>query len=354
MNRIFPQLLFYVNYLRFRPTFKHFLEKAGDGTVIALADACIPELQAVAANGLSQCCEGFDGWTGTAPIILVRKRMLLTFMRFGGYNTPPDIAPSRLARKLLKDVDGFITDLQERLRIVGTDASINAYTTFANALEKAKYGGIMVREPLFIPAAGEADTLFVVFAGMCCFPEFRKSIAELGGADQLHILDPHRAWYMQDPDGKWQGFEFYSAILTEALQKITTAKTYRRICALGNSAGGAAALLFSAHVDRVLAFCPQTRISPQHIPAEIHDKYAAQMLKSIEAALAAGKSVWVHRGISETDIEQCSRLPDGVGLTIHDDFNKHNVPAHLKRKNRLIDVLRAAVADGAHRTRISK
>jgi hypothetical protein len=345
MNSFKNQITFFWAYSRFKPRFRQFLKNASDDCVVALANECIPKLRAIADEGLSQCCEGFDAWTGTAPVILIREALLLTFMRATGLPAPADVELTRWTRKLLKNTDVFIEALQERLRVIGTDASIHAYTAFANVLERAKHGGITVSAPLFIPAEQEADTLVVVFAGMCCFPEFRKSIAELGTTDQLHILDPHRAWYMQDPEGLWRGFEFYTALLEEHIEKISALKKYRRTLGLGNSAGGAAACLFSAHVDRVLAFCPQTRIAPEHIPVEIRDKYAQKIQERIQAALLDGKSIHVHRGISKTDIDQCSRLPAGVELTIHDDFNKHNVPAHLKRKNTLVDTLRAVIHD---------
>lgn len=89
--------------------------------------------------------------------------------------------------------------------------------------------------------------------------EFFNSISDIK-CDKIFLRDFNQGWYHKGVDSKLDRLDK----ITEYLQEIISANQYQKICFIGNSMGGYAALLFGSllKVDRVLAFAPQTFINP--------------------------------------------------------------------------------------------
>jgi len=334
---------------RFVTEFETFLVRLSHEALFAYARTCTEKLEEIRQAGFDAVNEGFNPDQGTKPINLIPDKFFPVFANQLESSFAIDDIPLR-EEKIVFDffksdnpVDIAIRALQNKLLGIGSEASMKVYIAFTNMLEKTMQGGVTAREPLFVDAGKDADVLYVIFAGMVCFPEFKKSVASLGQVDQLHILDPHRSWYMQGPGGEWDGYAYYSGILEAQLCKRKSEKHYRKICFLGNSMGGSAACLFSPMADAVLAFCPQTEAVMKDIPVEEADRYKRLLRENIEKALSAGVQITVHRGVKPTDIDQCSRLPSGVDLVVHEACSEHNVPGYLKSQGRLPEVLGSVV-----------
>jgi hypothetical protein len=321
------------------------LDRAGVDGLFRLADTCTRHLQTLLEEGFDNVNEGFNPEEGTKPIVLIREKLLPVFA--DELSTPDlldgiGVEEPKIVFDLFRSrhpVDLAIKGLQEKLLLLGNENSMKVYIEFTNTLETALHGGVSAKDPLFVKADRPADTLYVIFAGMVCFPEFKKSIQSFGHIDQLHILDPNRSWYMQGPDGEWNGAETYAAILKEQIDTLSRETDYRKICFLGNSMGASAACFFSTQADAVLAFCPQTEIVRKEIPQEVSERYQQQFRANLTAAHAAGTELRIHRGVSESDILQCSRLPDGIEPIVHDGCEAHNLPGYLKAQGQLLDVL---------------
>lgn len=313
--------------------------------VFRLARACTLKLEDVLQQGFEEVNEGFNPGEGTQPIVLVRASLLPVLSELlespGDWETL-DLGEAKIVFDFFKSehpVDLAVKALQNKLLMAGSDEAMNVYTNLTNTLEKTLHGGLTVDEPLFFPAERPARTLYVVFAGMVCFPEFKKSLRGFGDIDQLHVLDPTRSWYMRGPEGEWNGYEHYTAVLRRNLDALKAKRAYGRVCFLGNSMGAAAACLFSEHADAVLAFCPQTVIPRDTIPEEVKDRYQRLLFDNLTNAHAAGKRLSIHRGVSANDIAHCDRLPPGIEPIVHEGCDAHNLPGHLKSQGVLLDVL---------------
>jgi hypothetical protein len=92
--------------------------------------------------------------------------------------------------------------------------------------------------------------------GMPVF-EFFNSISDIE-CDKLFLRDFNQSWYQKGVDSELNHIDKITKYLED---KINT-KQYNRICFLGNSMGGYAAILFGSilNVDTVIAFAPQTFI----------------------------------------------------------------------------------------------
>ncbi|MDT8391418.1 MAG: hypothetical protein RRC34_13015 [Lentisphaeria bacterium] len=322
-----------------------FLARLSHEELYAFARTCTEKLEEILRQGFAAVNEGFNPDEGTKPINLIREKLFPVFgSKLASTFTADDI-PLR-EEKIIFDmfksehpVDVAIKSLQEKLKLIADETSMATYVAFTNALDKAIHGGLTVRDPMFVKADAPADALYVVFAGMVCFPEFKKSIARLGHVDQLHILDPHRSWYMQGPEGKWNGYGYYTRMLDKHIGKLKAETPYRKVCFLGNSMGGSGACLYATRADAVLAFCPQTIIPKQGVPEEVNQTYRKRLAENLTAAWAAGKQIRIHRGGGDSDVVQCGRLPDIITPIVHEGCGVHNLPGYLKEQGTLMDVL---------------
>lgn len=91
--------------------------------------------------------------------------------------------------------------------------------------------------------------------------EFFRSLSAMD-CDKVFIRDKHQAWYHRGVD---DDIETIDALRGE-LTAITSRRGYSRVCFLGNSMGGYAAILFGLMVgaDAILAFAPQTFVDRKH------------------------------------------------------------------------------------------
>jgi hypothetical protein len=329
----------------FTQRINQFLDQSDPPELFRFAGTCTSVLQNLLEEGFDSVNEGFNPDEGTKPIVLIRERLLPVFS--SQLQSPVtfdnlDLQEPKIVFDLFKSqhpVDLAIKALQEKLLLIGNEDSMKVYIEFTNTLETALHGGVSAKDPLFVKAQQPAEVLYVIFAGMVCFPEFKKSIESFGDVDQLHILDPHRSWYMQGPEGEWNGYEHYCSILKTEIEKRKANTPYKKICFLGNSMGGSAACLYSGFADAVLAFCPQTDIVRKEIPEEVSTTYKQLLKTNLEQSVAAGTDITVHRGVSESDIAQCNRLPDCIQPVVHEGCTVHNLPGYLKDQGILLDVL---------------
>jgi hypothetical protein len=322
-----------------------YLNQLTETELFEFTATCTDKLEEVLLQGFDNVNEGFNPYEGTKPINLIREKLFPVFERKLETTFTTEDIPLREEKIIYKyftsdhPLDLAIKALQEKLKLIASPESMMSYVAFTNALEKTIHGGLSAQDPMFVKADKPAEFLYVVFAGMVCFPEFKKSISSFGSIDQLHVLDPNRSWYMQGPEGEWDGYEYYTQVLSEQLRKLKAETPYKRVCFLGNSMGGSAACLYAQHADAVLAFCPQTEIPLKTIEKAVNDRYQTILAKNLSASKAAGKKICIHRGIGERDIAQCDRLPEGIDPIIHEGCDVHNLPGYLKEQGILLDVL---------------
>ncbi len=91
--------------------------------------------------------------------------------------------------------------------------------------------------------------------------EFFNSISDIP-CDKLFLRDFSQAWYQKGVDSRLNHID---KIITY-IQDKTRKNRYDKICFLGNSMGGYAAILFGSiiNVDTVISFAPQTFINRFH------------------------------------------------------------------------------------------
>lgn len=104
--------------------------------------------------------------------------------------------------------------------------------------------------------------LLVSFGGIqqaLGFPvfEFFNSISDIP-CDKIFLRDFHQQWYQKGVDTELNHIDK----ITTYLKNIIAENDYDKICFLGNSMGGYAAILFGSilNVDTVMAFAPQSYI----------------------------------------------------------------------------------------------
>lgn len=321
------------------------LQSLSPEELYAFAGVCTAKLEEILAQGFATVNEGFNPDEGTKPINLIREKLFPVFEeRLPSAFTTAEI-PLR-EEKIIFDMfksqhplDLAIKGLQDTLKLLANETSMMTYVALTNALDKALHGGLTASDPMFVKAEQPADTLYVIFAGMVCFPEFKKSISSLGTVDQLHILDPNRSWYMMGPEGEWDGYEHYNRVLEEEIGKLKADNAYTKVCFLGNSMGASGACLYSHHADAVLAFCPQTEIPRKETPEDVMTSYRELLTKNLSDAAAAGKTIDIHRGVGASDIKQCARLPESITPIVHEGCDVHNLPGYLKEQGTLLEVL---------------
>jgi hypothetical protein len=90
--------------------------------------------------------------------------------------------------------------------------------------------------------------------GMPVF-EFYNSIKDIN-CDKIFLRDFHQSWYQKGVDDNINNIDKLIVFLSNETN------TYKKVCFLGNSMGGYAALLFGniLKVNKILAFAPQTFI----------------------------------------------------------------------------------------------
>lgn len=87
--------------------------------------------------------------------------------------------------------------------------------------------------------------------------EFFNSISDIP-CDKVFLRDFHQQWYQKGVDSELDNIDK----VIDYLKEIITQNDYNKVCFLGNSMGGYAAILFGSilNVDTVIAFAPQSFI----------------------------------------------------------------------------------------------
>lgn len=229
------------------------------------------------------------------------------------------------------------------------------------------------------PRQGRAGTLVVAFSSLgngLVRHEFGGSLAKINNQllqphdddervedrtfDVLFIADPSQSWYSKDSRGGGCGFDEY-------VRRIHIAsRPYERVCMVGDSMGGSAALLFS-HLARggaVVAFAPQVDLcSDSHVgrydmTPRVREEFHDRIVGSVGRALQGGIRVTIHRGVESADVRHTDHLVNELSKMVwgsrgvadglrklrvveHADCKHHQVATYLKGRGEVTGVLYA-------------
>jgi len=177
-------------------------------------------------------------------------------------------------------------------------------------------------------------------------PEWGGSIAGMApvedSLDVLHVLDPAFSWYQQDPSCEWKGLEYYH----NQIKELTS--SYHRVMYLGDSMGGAAALLFADLADKVLVFTPQIDISTydaikrKDFPSHLRSRFKDII---IDVVKRSSSHIKIHYGAGcEEDVSQINCLTEDIDDSsrislIPHDYDDHVLSIHLKEKGILKSII---------------
>jgi len=169
---------------------------------------------------------------------------------------------------------------------------------------------------LLAPPVKRSSTLVVAFSslgwdGEAIRPEWRSTLrlhVDDGTIDLAHALDHQRSWFATDPaSGDFDDGETWDSLLVELCAP------YERVCLLGESMGGTAALRFSRHADSVVALVPQVDLRDfGHCckRADFSDARKIRLMHAIQDAVAeTSASIVLHLGRDADDLHQLNHLP---------------------------------------------
>ena len=134
-----------------------------------------------------------------------------------------------------------------------------------------------------------------------------------GGIDVAHALDVSRSWFLTDPkSGEYDDGAWWDASLA------ALCAPYRRVCLLGESMGGTAALRFATHATHsVIALAPQVDLRDFGCctRSDFDDERKARLRLAIARATAQTQArVVLHVGRDADDLYQLTHLPAVVEL----------------------------------------
>eukprot|EP00928_Gymnodinium_smaydae_P008372 TRINITY_DN13050_c0_g1_i1.p1 TRINITY_DN13050_c0_g1~~TRINITY_DN13050_c0_g1_i1.p1 ORF type:complete len:423 (-),score=26.59 TRINITY_DN13050_c0_g1_i1:13-1281(-) len=258
--------------------------------------------------------------------------------------------------------DVSVSQLAPVLSKLGFPTSPLGFNSFLGALRVAGFGDRMTHlvtriwhaaetlEPLFFSRRGHArrDTLVIAFSSLGCGvirPEWRSTLAlDNNDFDVAHCFDAGCSWYCTDPyTGMWDGGVQWEHMIEHA------SKPYARVCLLGDSMGGSAALRFARFAtDVVIAFTPQVDVS--NCPADCRPDFSPKCQEDLRERILAETaectaSVIVHVGRDPYDLAQASMLPESVKVVNH-DVDGHLVSLQLKQDGVLRDIVLADLRAG--------
>jgi len=208
----------------------------------------------------------------------------------------------------------------------------------------------------------DSELLVVAFAGLAeemGIPAFEfMSLLSTLEVQCILVRDRRRIWYQRGVSGVGRSVDTVADHLAERVAALSPG----RVAFIGSSAGGYAAILFSAlvAVHKVIAFAPQTFIDPEERAAHGDTRWApataalreaggpgtryADLRLLLERLPADRPAIDIHySNQSDLDVLHARRLAavPGVQLMPHPSPG-HNVPAYLKRREHLS----ALIADG--------
>lgn len=109
-----------------------------------------------------------------------------------------------------------------------------------------------------------SQKLYIIFGGIAAglnMPPFEfYNAAQILNDNKLFVRDFHQCWYHKGLDGISHNIESTAVYLQKEIKAIDP----KKLCFVGNSMGGYAAMLFSTLIGygNAIAFAPQTFISP--------------------------------------------------------------------------------------------
>ena len=159
--------------------------------------------------------------------------------------------------------------------------------------------------------------------------------------DVLYLADPSNSYYLQDPEGKWQGLRYYAKLIEEY------SASYDRVLLVGSSMGATAALQHAHRAHRTLAFGPRVDLRRTHGSFVADDAKEACACAVSSALDQMRGSVAVHVGVGNLeDMAQAAQVRQFSNVTTveHDTFH-HNVPMHLEREGMLVPLLKRELAE---------
>jgi len=195
-----------------------------------------------------------------------------------------------------------------------------------------------------------SENLIVSFAGgalrIAGIPhtEFRKSLQNFD-CDQLYVMDiTGMTWYLQDPNFKWNGYEYYETKLREYCQN------YKKCFFIGNCMGASGALMMSHLANKVVVFNPQVdpsseknyavKVGRRLLPKSLKNQPLEYIKKNTSLSKA---SIHVHEVKHRDWVQQSSFLPSNVHVTVYN--NCYNAATYLKEQGKLIPLLKEQYDD---------
>ncbi len=199
-----------------------------------------------------------------------------------------------------------------------------------------------------------AQTVLVAFAGLGSRGhvgyEWRGAahrVSQNQAFDVLFAADPAASWYTGGACWRYRG----DAALRSVLRGLRG--RYDRVCFVGDSMGGSAALRYAQYADAVVALAPQvTNLAEDpHVGREdLHEDALRRhvegpLLTSVERALRRRVSIRVHFCAGHArDAAHVAALPPGVSR-VEEAGDLHDVAALLKAEGVLDDVVRGLLVD---------
>jgi len=210
-------------------------------------------------------------------------------------------------------------------------------------LEKDRWIFVAIKE------GSTSDLLVVSFAGGALRigghtrPEFQKTLATFD-CDQLYLTDPSQSYYLNDPQGNWNGFEYHN----NKLKELTS--SYKYVLFIGASMGGSAALLFSHLANGVIAFNPlidlegetrfNFRIGIYFLPKSLRVSFRQTVCQNIEKGTGV---INIHVSNSKEEIFHTLGLPSKTNVNLYHDHVNHNLAIYLRNNGKLVPIIKNEV-----------
>ena len=157
--------------------------------------------------------------------------------------------------------------------------------------------------------------------------------------DALYVADPSNSFYLQDPDGRWEGLRHFDTLI-----RSFAARYAGRVLMVGSSMGATAALQHAGLAARAISFAPRVDLALSHgafVPPAVRAASFRATADALAASLARTITVHVGNG-NHVDMAQVGSIPRAPSVYVveHDTFH-HNVPAHLEAQGELVPLLKA-------------
>ena len=161
--------------------------------------------------------------------------------------------------------------------------------------------------------------------------------------DALFVADPSNSYYLQDPDGTWDGVSYFARLVGRYTCE------YERVLLIGSSMGASACLHHCDLASRAIAFAPRVDLSASHgayIPSAARDTGLQRTLGALTRLHAKGGTCTVHAGrtnyVDTAQVAHVAHMPSVV-VEAWPTFH-HNVPAFLEREGRLVPLIKRELA----------